>query len=50
LFGVERLQPVLLVEIVSGIRDKSFEAVFLDPLADVFRKQVSLVLVISDKV
>jgi hypothetical protein len=40
----------LLVEVVDGVGNESFEAVLFDPLGDVLRKQVLLVLAVSDKV
>lgn len=47
---VERYQASLLVEVVDAVGDKAFETVTFDPLGEVFRKEVLLILIVSDEV
>lgn len=48
--GIERLQAVVLVKVVDGIRNETFETVGFDPLGEILRKEVLLVLIVSDEV
>jgi len=47
---IEWIEAALGVEVVDGIRDESFQAVFLNPVGDVLREEVLLVLVIFNKI
>ncbi len=47
---VKWLQPVLLVEVVDSVRNKLFETIVFDPLREVLRQQVLLILIVSDEV
>ncbi len=35
---------------INNIRNVAFEAIFFDPLCDVLRQEVLLILVVSDKI
>ncbi|MFB6228337.1 MAG: hypothetical protein ABEH88_07185 [Halobacteriales archaeon] len=47
---VERLKPPFDVKVVNRVRDESLGTVFFDPLVEVLRKEVLLVLVIFNKI
>jgi len=47
---VERFEPVLVVEVVDGVRDEAFETVLFDPLGEIFREEVLLVLIVVNEV
>jgi hypothetical protein len=49
-FWIEGIKSAFGVEVVNGVRDESFQAVFLDPVRDVLREEVLLVLVIFNKI
>src|SRR5699024_11104007 len=47
IFWVERIEPVLVVEMIDNVGDVAFETVLFDPLRDVLRQEVLLILVVS---
>jgi hypothetical protein len=47
---IKRVEPTLIVEIIDRVRDEPFEAVLFDPVRDRYRKEVLLVLVVSEKI
>jgi len=47
---IEWIKPTLVVKIINNIRNVAFEAIFFDPLCDVLRQEVLLILVVSDKI
>jgi hypothetical protein len=49
-FWIEGFEPAFGVEVVNSVRDESFQAVFLDPVRDVLREEVLLVLIIFNKI
>lgn len=48
--GVERFQPTFFVEIIDSVRDEPFETFLFDPLREILRQEVLLVLIVSDEV
>jgi hypothetical protein len=50
IFWIEGFDPVLVVEMIDNVGNVAFETVLFDPLRDVLRQQVLLILVVSDEV
>ncbi|MGN8213120.1 hypothetical protein [Halococcus salifodinae] len=47
---IEWFEPILVVEMIDNVGDVAFEAIFFDPLCDVLRQEVLLLLIVSDEV
>jgi hypothetical protein len=47
---IKRLEQVVIIEVVDGVRDEAFETVLFDPLGEVFREEMLLVLIVLDEV
>jgi hypothetical protein len=47
---IEGIKPALVVEMIDDIRDVAFGAVLFDPLRDVLRQEMLLILVVLDEV
>jgi hypothetical protein len=47
---IERIEPTLVVEMIDDVGDVPFEAILFDPLREVLRQEVLLILVVLDKV
>ena len=47
---VEWVQPILFIKVVNGVGDESFETVVFDPLREILRKEVLLILIVSDEI
>jgi len=50
IFWIERFKSALVVEMIDNVGDVAFEAILFDPLRDVLRQEVLLILVVSDEV
>ncbi|UOO96782.1 hypothetical protein MUK72_14640 (plasmid) [Halococcus dombrowskii] len=50
IFWIEGIEPALVVEMIDNVGNVAFEAIVFDPLRDVLRQEVLLILVVSDKV
>ncbi|PGF14485.1 hypothetical protein CP556_20425 [Natrinema sp. CBA1119] len=50
IFRIEGVEPALVVEIIDDAGNVAFEAIFFNPLRDVLRQEVLLILVVSDDV
>src|SRR5699024_10899577 len=47
---IEGIKPALVVEMIDNVGNVAFEAILFDPLRDVLRQEVLLILVVSDEV
>ena len=50
IFWVERIKTALVVKMIDNVGNVAFEAILFDPLCDVLRQEVLLILVVSDKI
>jgi len=50
IFWIERIEAALVVEMINDIGDVGFEAILFDPIRDVLRQEVLLILIVSNKV
>jgi len=49
-FWIEWVETAFGVEVIDGVRDESFEAVFFDPIGEILWEKVLLVLIIFNKI
>src|SRR5699024_9256412 len=50
IFRIEGIEPTLVVEMIDNVGNVAFEAILFDPLRDVLRQEVLLILVVSNEV
>jgi hypothetical protein len=49
-FGIEGFESAFGVKIIDRVGDEPFQAIFLNPVGDVLREEVLLILVIFNKI
>ncbi|WP_273837363.1 hypothetical protein [Halococcus sp. PRR34] len=50
LIWIERVEAAFVIEMIDDVGDVGFEAVVFDPIRDVLREEVLLILIVSNKV
>jgi len=48
--GTEWIKPNLIVEMINDVGDVPFEAVLFDPLREVLRQEMLLILIVLDEI